>query len=408
MRSCGFVTTLLAFLALGSAPGEASEWPSPTHLGRALQSLPVGSTLVAFHPLAHNHVQLSRKVAARAQDLPAKLTNAAFYKAALPSFAEVEVVESRVRPHLGNPVVDRRVQWELEVPLWNLEGELWFKPFGNEVQVRFSRDAFAPGAFSWRWQPVENDALVLVLSGTANTRDANWGTRKIAARSPLAEPAMTAAAAFAALEALGHQLTSTTHAFRLPRWPTAPMQPPSVHELEPSLLDIARSLQHPGPLALVNRRRDGRLHHVQVALWSPLDAEAARGALEKPLHWQALPGWKRITLANGGAHWEVDASFPFLDFDAVWSVETRAADLRATAIDGAARGAIWSWRVESAAAQAPGRSLLVFGYHPRLDRLGFVPRKFLEKEPLLEGGLALALAYVNAVSLVRALPAPAR
>jgi hypothetical protein len=41
--------------------------------------------------------------------------------------------------------------------------------------------------------------------------------------------------------------------------------------------------------------------------------------------------------------------------------------------------------------------------HPRIDRTGYVPRKFIATEPLLEHGLALGLAYVDAISLLRAL-----
>jgi len=37
----------------------------------------------------------------------------------------------------------------------------------------------------------------------------------------------------------------------------------------------------------------------------------------------------------------------------------------------------------------------VFSLSPRLAAAGWVPRRFIEAEPLLEHGLALALAYVD-------------
>ena len=48
-------------------------------------------------------------------------------------------------------------------------------------------------------------------------------------------------------------------------------------------------------------------------------------------------------------------------------------------------------------------SVAVMSLHPRLDSTGYVPRKLIEAEPLLEHGLALGLAYVDAVSLAAAL-----
>ena len=45
----------------------------------------------------------------------------------------------------------------------------------------------------------------------------------------------------------------------------------------------------------------------------------------------------------------------------------------------------------------------VLSLYPRLDKAGYVPRKSIESEPLLEHGLALGVALVDAISLVRAL-----
>jgi hypothetical protein len=47
-------------------------------------------------------------------------------------------------------------------------------------------------------------------------------------------------------------------------------------------------------------------------------------------------------------------------------------------------------------------TLAAHALHPRLERTGYLPRKLIEAEPLLEHGLALGLAYVNALSLVQA------
>jgi hypothetical protein len=51
---------------------------------------------------------------------------------------------------------------------------------------------------------------------------------------------------------------------------------------------------------------------------------------------------------------------------------------------------------------------VVLSLYPRLERAGYVPRKSIASEPLLEHGLSLGLALVDAITLVRTLDASAR
>ena len=46
--------------------------------------------------------------------------------------------------------------------------------------------------------------------------------------------------------------------------------------------------------------------------------------------------------------------------------------------------------------------------YPRLEKAGYVPRKSIESEPLLEHGLSLGLAVVDAITIARALDENAR
>ena len=46
--------------------------------------------------------------------------------------------------------------------------------------------------------------------------------------------------------------------------------------------------------------------------------------------------------------------------------------------------------------------MAVFSLHPRVETTGYLPRKLIEAEPLLEHGLALGLAYVDALALLAA------
>ena len=50
----------------------------------------------------------------------------------------------------------------------------------------------------------------------------------------------------------------------------------------------------------------------------------------------------------------------------------------------------------------------VLSMYPRLEKAGYIPRKSIESEPLLEHGLSLGVALVDAISLVRTLDANVR
>ena len=102
----------------------------------------------------------------------------------------------------------------------------------------------------------------------------------------------------------------------------------------------------------------------------------------------------------------MDSSLPFVDFDADWSVFP-GGPLRASADGGDWRGAVLGWDVVAGSPGGPAptaaTAAATLSLHPRLERTGYLPRKLIEAEPLLEHGLALGLTYVNAFSLLRAL-----
>jgi hypothetical protein len=66
---------------------------------------------------------------------------------------------------------------------------------------------------------------------------------------------------------------------------------------------------------------------------------------------------------------------------------------------------MFAWDVAPArAGQGAGnRSVAVLSLYPRLETSGYVPRKFIAAEPLLEHGMSLAVGYADAMSMARAL-----
>jgi hypothetical protein len=97
----------------------------------------------------------------------------------------------------------------------------------------------------------------------------------------------------------------------------------------------------------------------------------------------------------------VEDNVAFVALDATWRI-AYTPSARATVIDGATRGAVLAWQTYPAPEPEPGRpasALAVLSEHPRLDSSGYVARKMIEAEPLMEHALALALTYADAAAL---------
>jgi hypothetical protein len=407
MRSRALVRLAAVVAALGlAAPAGADGTAAAVALSRAL---PAGELIMFESPRRDRspRLLLLARVKAPPERLRALLLDPQGYRQAIPAFVRADTVATQAGPPLA-----RRLAWELEIPLWNLEGELWMRPTADGVALELASGDLAPGRFLLRALPDGDGKSLLVVDGSAPVKNANWITRRLAARDPLAEPAMAVTAAFVLLRALALQAErpgprADSDRAASPRWPRAPMSAPKAERLDGQALGAAlTALGFPlGPgsaTALVRSRPDGRLHQVALALTVKLPSASVYAQLAQVDRWRALAGWKRIEARPvpenpALSRWEVDSSLPFVDFDATWLVRP-AAPFRASIDQGDWRGAVMGWDVLPAAS-----SVAVFSLHPRVDTTGYLPRKLIEAEPLLEHGLALGLAYVDARALLAAL-----
>lgn len=348
---------------------------------------------------------LATTVRAPVERLRALFGDLGAYRRAIPAFVRAELL----LPLGGGrtPRGARLVGWELEIPLWNLEGKLWHRPRPDGVDLEFVEGDFAPSLFRLTALPDARGAL-LIVDATAHVRDLNWLARRLVGRSPLAEPAMAAAATWVLLRALALAAEAPGAAPDARRRPVTTMSAPSLDVLDGSKLARALigRLDPAWVTAAVRSRSDGRLGRVEVGIPLRVDTEVAVRSVAEPARWRALPGWKQVTVlreprADTSAtpeRWEVDSQFPFVNFDAVWETHAQDQGLRGRTIAGDTRGAVLAW---DALPRQPSGVTLVFSMHPRLEKTGYLPRKFIEAEPLMEQGLSLGLAYVDAVSLVR-------
>jgi hypothetical protein len=387
----------LLFVLLLFVAGRARALPATDTLPADLAAVP-GADLIFFdepHPGQPSRVLCATRTKASPEHLQAVLLDPGAYRRAVPSFRRAEV--------LARQDSSVQVAWELEVPLWNLKGKLWLRPAPGGVDLQLVEGDLSPGLFQLRIQATPSGP-VLSVAGQANMRDANWVTRRLVKRSPLAEPAMTATAAWVLLRALVLEAERPDAGADPRRWPAAAPSPPALGALDGTALGrLSRGLLAAGQaLAAVRVQPDGRLDRVEVATTAAFSAAAVSAALTEPTRWQSLPGWHKVNPVAAPAptqSWEVDSRFPFVDFDAVWSMRP-GPPLRGLVVGGNARGAVLGWDVLE---RGPAAAVAVFSLHPRLETSGYVPRKFIQAEPLLEHGLSLGVAYVDAVSLLRTL-----
>jgi len=369
----------------------------------ALDAL-AGRDLVVFEQRrkgAPARVLAATRVGAAAAAVRAVLLDPNAWRQAVPALVRAEVVGPR-RP------AEARIAWEIEIPLFNLEGKLRvISPSAHRVDLELLEGDLAPGRLSFTLaDDVDGATCVVAVEGHANLHGANWLFRRLLARSPLAEPAMTATAAWVLLRAATtravHPGTGTEpKRARRPRGPPAP-PPARTLDARPLGHDALAPFRARGVVAAVESAAGGRLAAIHVAGETPLSATKLAAAVATPETWQAFPGWKRVSRASRlpAGRVTVEGDMLFTDFDATWRVEAAAGGgvpVRATAVAGRTRGAVLGWDV---IATPGGRALALFSLNPLLETTGWLPRRFIEAEPLLEHGLSLALAYVDAVSVL--------
>lgn len=345
---------------------------------------------------------LATRIAVPVEKARQVLVDPASYAKAIPAFRRVEVVGQRE----GEPgATDLEIAWELDVPVSNLKGRLWLRPREYGVDLELVQGDFAPGLFQLRVTKEKPGNTLLSLQAATNLRSSTWAMRQFAWRSALAEPAITVAASYVLFKAMAIFVERG----RFER-PTAAMSAPEITSLHDGRTFEAAGLvrQAKGVLAVVRSRDNGRLAHVEVALQvaAPIDKASARRM--RPQAFRAFPGWKKVDLVSdqpdecndlAALCWAVKTNLPFFLLDGTWKIWPRS--WRARMVAGDTKDAVMAVDV------LPGRSaasaMLVLSQHPRMDRSGFVARKLIAAEPLLEHGLSLALTLVDAVSLGPAL-----
>ncbi|MEO8214075.1 MAG: hypothetical protein ABI560_12815, partial [Myxococcales bacterium] len=366
----------------------------------------------ARRPPARPVVVAATRVAARANEVATVFLTPALLKQSLPALVRAEVIATRPGPRPeGWP--DRLLAWEVEVPLFNLKGKAWLQQRPDGAELTLVEGAFAPGNIRFRVGPTADDSAAAVLTTELRleVRSSNWIFRKVARHDPWAETAMTAAMGWVVTRAVALRAEAPPGA--APSRPRVPIQPPAATALDGTPLagPALAALRGTGLLASVRRATSGRLAWTSVVIPVPTTYAAGSAAtrLAVPENWVIFPGWKSVkrrpaSAAGAGVRpallIEVRDDVSLVDLDAVWAVEP-GLPVRATVVEGDTRGGVLTWQILSQGRskdESPGstsavndRGLAVLSMHPRLDAAGFVERRLVSAEPLLEHALALAL-----------------
>jgi hypothetical protein len=342
-------------------------------------------------------VRCATIVAAPPDALKAVLLDPGHYAALIPA-----LVRSDAQPARGDSTA---VAWELEVPLFNLSGTLALRDRGSGVELDLYDGDFAPGRIDFHIKPRPGGAT-LIVDAQLDIRHSSWLVRRIVSRSPAGEPAALAAATYVALRgtALRAEHPSMARAYR----PSGSMAPPATWPDVAPLGSLTLSpLSALGIVALVTRAPDSRLAGVTAAAAVRARPSVVETTLRDPQTWRVFPGWNMVRLIAGplGPGAEVTDDLPLVDLDAIWTAE-RASPPRWVATSGAIRGARLGWALFPL--EGGHATFAALELYPRLETSGWVARRFIAAEPLLESGLALGLAVADVAGVADALQPPAR
>jgi hypothetical protein len=355
-----------------------------------------GADVVAFELPAPPHaprVRAATVTRASVATVLGVLADPAHYGTLIPSLVRSEEVGRRGDAHV--------VEWELEIPLFNLSGTLEVRPHAGGIELALVDGDLSPGRIIFDVAARADGRSTVQIDARLDVSRSSFFLRRVMAHSEYGEPAALSAAAWVALRAtaLRAEHARDATAFR----PTAPPVPPTPGQPDGRALfrPPFERLAARGAAALIAVAPSGRLGSVSVSVTAREAPAALAGRLADPRSWHAFPGWRHVQpmppTPTSPATVVVEDGIPFVDFDATWRAEAVPRARCWTAIDGAARGAWFEWEVAAGAASTEAVLTMV----PRLEATGLIPRRFIEAEPLLEQGLTLALAFVDAVSATR-------
>ena len=313
---------------------------------------------------------------------------------------------SCAREEIGRRGDARVVAWELEVPLFNLSGTLELRPRAGRRRARPRRRRSQPGPRRLRRRrraPTDARPSRSTRASTSRARASScagsWRAATTASR-PRSRRRRGWRCARRRLRAEHPRDAARVPSDGAARRVRARASRTDARSSRPPFAPLAAR----GAAALVSLAPSGRLASVSVSVAAREAPRRPRGAAGRPAELARVPRLARRAADAADAPRRprrvvVEDAHPVRRLRRhLARRDRRRAHAGGPPIDGAARGAWFGWEV------FPRR-----GARPRPSsrctrasrRPGSIPRRFIEAEPLLEHGMTLALAFVDAVSATR-------
>ena len=329
------------------------------------------------------------RVAASPAAIKDVLLDPAHYRALIPALIKSELERSNG----SAPIVD----WELEVPLFNLSGRMALHNRPDGVTIELFEGDFAPGRLSFTVAPDARGGATLVVDAVLDVKRSSWLLRRIIKRSPVGEPAALTAAAYVALRAVALRAEHPQGSRRL-----APARSGGgTREL--AARSASARKRSPGAAARAWRGRPGRARAGRASgrRRRGRGAECARAGRRSapsriPGRGCAFPGLAKVRSPprseRPGRRRRGRSSARRLRRD----LDRRSrAPPRAGSPPRAPRAAPASGGTSIRGAS----TIAALTLYPRIEATGSIARRFIAAEPLLEEGLSLALAFVDAAGI---------
>ncbi|MEK6609166.1 MAG: SRPBCC family protein [Myxococcota bacterium] len=295
----------------------------------------------------------------------------------------------------------RWVEFELEVPLFNLEGtnHYRFQP-PAVMEVETVAGDLKTGRWRWELYPLGENATLAVEYAYSDIRELNWALRKMIRGNKNIEHGSVLSAATVFMKALKQRAES-----RVGRGPAARPDPKKATKIVlQSLRDGADSpdfaaldpLLDRGIVALVQSFPDGRLHQAVLFARTYAAKEKVYAVAGRPERYDDfMPNIEAAELLEESSDdlrysMKVKGLFLSIDFEA----RMRRGDgwLRSDTTGGDLRNAHFAWEFVP---QGSERTLTLHYINTDLRRNSWVIRQLIDREPFFEHGVNVATGLIT-------------
>jgi ribosome-associated toxin RatA of RatAB toxin-antitoxin module len=311
-------------------------------------------------------------------------------------------------PNMARSEVTRRqgdvaiVEWEMEVPLNNLEGTNLYRFHPAAIDIEAISGDLPKGAWRWEIHPAPRDRSVVVAHVYTDVRRVSWIMRKLIERNKSAEHAAVLSASTVFMKSLkvrAEKLAGRGTGRRpdargrrvaelAPLWGS-----PDGPRLDARALD---PLLRRGYVSLVESFPDGRLRQASIVTYAHAPVDRMMAVANDPARYhEFMAGVRRSPVLNKEGRsvvYEMEVEVPLLNLNFTSrAVQTGPYSIRTRSIGGDLEDARFAWDL---AAAGPRRTLVLHSLNSDARRTSWLLRRLIQREPYYEHGMNVATGLV--------------